>query len=93
MNTTGTRALAFDSGVQARLRRYLGALISNATDTSIDGVVESLEPAIEALFASTPAVLHSALEAEINAIGREYGLGPEVAHLTRRNCSGDGCSG
>lgn len=91
MNTT--RALAFDSGVQAKLRRYLGALISDATDTGVEGVVDNLEPAIEALFASTPQALHGALEAEVNAIGREYGLGVEVAHLTRRNCAGDGCSG
>ncbi|HZF97912.1 MAG TPA: hypothetical protein VEY92_06645 [Pseudoxanthomonas sp.] len=81
------RALSFDSDVQAKLRRYMGALIVEATDTSIEGVVECLEPAIVALFATTPEVLHEALEAEINAIGHEYGLGPEVAHLTRRNSS------
>lgn len=81
------RTLSFDSDVQAKLRRSLGALLADATDTGIEGVVESLEPAIASLFETTPDVLHSALEAEINAIGHEYGLGVEVAHLTRRNAS------
>lgn len=91
MTTTG--ALAFDSRVQASLRRYLGALVADATDTGIEGVIESLEPAIEALFGCTPEPLHDALEAEINAIGSEYGIGVEVAHLTRRKRVGSDRSG
>ena len=81
------RPLSFDSDVQAKLRRYLGTLIVEATDTCVGGVVDLLEPAIVSLFATTPEALHSALAAEINAIGHEYGLGVEVAHLTRRSAS------
>jgi len=84
------RPLTFDSVVQAKLRRYLGTLIEEATDTTIEDVVGSLEPAIVSLFATTPEGLHSALAAEINAIGHEYGLGVEVAHLTRRSASSTG---
>lgn len=81
------RPLSFDSSVQAGLRRHLGTLIVETADSSVEGVMEALEPAIVSLFATTPEVSHPALEAEINAIGHEYGLGPEVAHLTQRSAS------
>ena len=60
--------------IRYRLEAYFGALVRQAADTDIEGIMSAVGPAVTHLFEETPQPLHGLLERELRTVGDEYGI-------------------
>lgn len=64
--------------IRYRLEAYFGALVRQAADTDIEGIMSAVGPAVTHLFEETPQPLHGLLERELRTVGDEYGISDEL---------------
>jgi len=67
--------------IRYRLEAYLGALVRQAADTDIEGIMSAVGPAVAHLFEETPQPLHGLLERELRTVGDEYGISDELEQV------------
>jgi hypothetical protein len=67
--------------IRYRLEAYFGALVRQAADTDIEGIMSAVAPAVTHLFEETPQPLHGLLERELRTVGDEYGISDELEQV------------
>lgn len=67
--------------VHARINAFMAMTLHEAADTDLDGILATLEPAMDALFAHTPAEAHGVLADALVQVAADYDLAEEVADI------------